>query len=274
MYMSIVFKCCSRPERAASPTESVLSVISHTAAHVPPPYVGNSRAGGSSSRNANSSNKRSKPNPNAYDDPHVNGSVNGRRDIFPAPPSSSVSHPSLPMPYAPNGLHPYDIHGPHALVNDWGGPPHGQLEGPGMPVARSAHSGLSISSATVLPTNLPVLSPIDTQAANAAGDTATEIGEGDGEGDDRTYCFCDRISYGEMIACDDANCEREWVCYFPLSWNGVFTKSAVPPYMHWPHSAPRWNVVLRRMQGKEECKARGEEQKAFWWRGRGRAVGS
>lgn len=38
-------------------------------------------------------------------------------------------------------------------------------------------------------------------------------GDNDGEQDDnRTYCFCDGISYGEMIACDDVNCEREWVC--------------------------------------------------------------
>jgi len=121
------------------------------------------------------------------------------------------------MSYPSNGLHSYDMPGAHTLVNDWGGPTHTQLEGPGMPVARSAHSGLSISSATVLTPNLPVVSPSDSQAANAAGDTATEIGEGDGEGDDRTYCFCDRISYGEMIACDDVNCEREWVRCICLS---------------------------------------------------------
>ena len=37
-------------------------------------------------------------------------------------------------------------------------------------------------------------------------------GDGDGDGDDgRTYCICDRVSFGEMIACDDENCEKEWV---------------------------------------------------------------
>jgi hypothetical protein len=44
--------------------------------------------------------------------------------------------------------------------------------------------------------------------------TPAEGGEAEGEGDDKTYCFCDGISYGEMIACDDANCEREWVLSF------------------------------------------------------------
>ncbi|KAG2365537.1 hypothetical protein BDR07DRAFT_1276922 [Suillus spraguei] len=187
-----------KQERLASPTESVLSVISHTVAPV---------TGGSSSRATNPSSRRSKPNPNTYDEPHINGSANGRRDIFPAPPSSSVSHPSLPITYGSNGLHPYDLPGAHTLANDWGAPPPGQLEGPGMPVVRNTHTSLSITG-------------------NAAGDTATEVGEGDGEGDDRTYCFCDGISYGEMIACDDVNCEREW---FHLACIGL----TVPPDGTW-----------------------------------------
>ncbi|KAG1773985.1 hypothetical protein EV702DRAFT_1200714 [Suillus placidus] len=199
-----------KPERAASPTESVLSVISHTVAPVSQAYVGTSRAGGSSSRATNPSSRRSKPNHNTYDEPHVNGSVNGRREIFPAPPSSSVSHPSLPIPYGSNGLHSYDIPGAHTLANDWGVPPLGQLEAP-LPV---------------LTPSLPLVSPSDTQAGNAAGDTATEVGEGDGEGDDKTYCFCEGISYGEMIACDDVNCEREW---FHLACIGL----TVPPDGTW-----------------------------------------
>jgi len=69
-----------------------------------------------------------------------------------------------------------------------------------MPVARSA----SIHSTPVI--------------ANNAVDT-TDAGDGDGDGDDRTYCFCDGVSYGEMIACDDEACEREWVCI-------LFTDSA------------------------------------------------
>lgn len=36
--------------------------------------------------------------------------------------------------------------------------------------------------------------------------------EGDGEGGDdvRTYCYCDRVSFGNMIGCDDKDCAREW----------------------------------------------------------------
>lgn len=68
-----------------------------------------------------------------------------------------------------------------------------------MPVAR----GTSIHPV------LPMIAPPAIGAA--AGHDGGEAGDGDGDGDDRTYCFCDGVSYGEMIACDDAQCEREWV---------------------------------------------------------------
>jgi len=27
------------------------------------------------------------------------------------------------------------------------------------------------------------------------------------------YCYCNRVSFGEMIACDYSDCEREWFHY-------------------------------------------------------------
>ncbi|KZP06836.1 molecular basis of histone H3k4me3 recognition By Ing4, partial [Athelia psychrophila] len=44
--------------------------------------------------------------------------------------------------------------------------------------------------------------------------------------DDRTYCFCDGTTYGEMIACDETDCEREW---FHLSCIG----RTIPPEGAW-----------------------------------------
>lgn len=35
-------------------------------------------------------------------------------------------------------------------------------------------------------------------------------GEGDIDVDEPTYCYCNSVSYGEMVACDAAECEREW----------------------------------------------------------------
>ncbi|KFM81442.1 Inhibitor of growth protein 1, partial [Stegodyphus mimosarum] len=39
--------------------------------------------------------------------------------------------------------------------------------------------------------------------------------------DEPTYCLCDQVSYGEMIGCDNDDCEREW---FHFSCVGLTTK--------------------------------------------------
>lgn len=130
-----------------------------------------------------SSVKRSRGQANAL------ANVDDNRQEFHHPPSSS--HPSLPAPYSA----PYDASSSRNGISEWA---TGQLEGPGMPVARNF---VSSAAASVAP-------EVDTDAG---------AGDGDGDGDDgRTYCFCDRVSFGEMIACDDENCEKEWVsiCYY------------------------------------------------------------
>lgn len=122
-----------------------------------------------------------------------------RREAFNVPPPSN--HPSLPLPYH-NG---YDL--PHSLPNTLNGaewnPPR-QLEGPGMPVPRNT-TGYDRLTPPILGSGGP-----------ATDGAATEGGDADGDGDDKTYCYCDRVSYGEMIACDDKSCEREWVTRFIL----------------------------------------------------------
>lgn len=169
----------SRTERAASPTESILSVASHLPASALPPPMSrqntSNRAGSSTS-----SVKRVRGQA-------VSAQAEDARPEFNHPPSSS--HPSLPVPFLNGSLNetPTARNG----VSEWA---IGQLEGPGMPVARSFAN----------PTP-PVVTEVDTDGGAAAA-------EADGDADDgKTYCFCERVSFGEMIACDDLNCEREWV---------------------------------------------------------------
>lgn len=38
----------------------------------------------------------------------------------------------------------------------------------------------------------------------------THAGSSGNEQDDQRYCFCNNVSYGDMIGCDDDDCEREW----------------------------------------------------------------
>ena len=172
-----------------------------------------------------------------------------------APPTSSSSHPSLPLPYV-NGISNHDINPPRTNgngVTEWA---HGQLEGPGMPVAR----------------NFPPLPPPDTGEGSVVGGA----GDNDGEQDDgRTYCICDRVSYGEMIACDDENCEKEWVrglcdfSYFGLT-NAIppFSFTAlVPSAMYRVGDPARGKMVLRDMFCEEK---RQETWEGWETKGRGR----
>lgn len=65
--------------------------------------------------------------------------------------------------------------------------------------------------------NGPIASATITKVSNGTSVETSGEGqpEGDGEQDDnKRYCFCNGVSYGEMIGCDDMNCEIEWVCGF------------------------------------------------------------
>lgn len=125
------------------------------------------------------------------------------------PPSSSTTHPSLI-----DADHVHEINGTGRGKSGHG---HGhgadagahQLEGPGVPGARaSTHSSL---------TNIGTMdgSPAPGGAAATPGTTGGDGGDGDGDAendDGKTYCFCENVSYGEMIGCDGPTCTREWVC--------------------------------------------------------------
>jgi hypothetical protein len=56
------------------------------------------------------------------------------------------------------------------------------------------------------------------QATPAYADAVDAEGAegGEGEGDGAVYCVCRQIGYGEMIGCDSADCEIEWVSYSSL----------------------------------------------------------
>ncbi|KDQ63090.1 hypothetical protein JAAARDRAFT_29087 [Jaapia argillacea MUCL 33604] len=241
-----------KTDRAASPTESLLSVTSH---------IPGSQQGGSNSRqsanhnntrngNGQSSNNkraRSTANPSTPNDTaYMYEPPNPRsKEIYNAPPSSSSTHPSLPQPYA-SGSGSRAIDAP-ALLPDPGEWTTGQLEGPGMPVARggatsglaSHHPSLAVAStSTTLLTTGGNVVPEPVSSSTVGADGVVDDGA-DGDGDDRTYCVCDRPSFGEMIACDDNTCEREW---FHLACIGL----DVPPKGTWFCEACRTKAKVKR----------------------------
>lgn len=63
-------------------------------------------------------------------------------------------------------------------------------------------------------------------AAEAAEAAAKEEEEEDEDGAEPVYCYCEQVSYGEMVACDGAQCTREW---FHLPCLGLSS----PPKGNW-----------------------------------------
>ncbi|ORY82697.1 hypothetical protein BCR37DRAFT_319093 [Protomyces lactucae-debilis] len=47
-------------------------------------------------------------------------------------------------------------------------------------------------------------------AAAAAAQAAAQAAAAAANEDEPTYCYCNQVSYGEMVACDGDECEREW----------------------------------------------------------------
>ncbi|KAG5960136.1 hypothetical protein E4U58_004754 [Claviceps cyperi] len=47
-------------------------------------------------------------------------------------------------------------------------------------------------------------------AADVNNSMQVEDDEGEIDADEPTYCYCNSVSYGEMVACDADGCEREW----------------------------------------------------------------
>lgn len=107
------------------------------------------------------------------------------------------------------------------------------LAGPGVPFARSAsvHSTVTNTNGNAGGGGRNGSAGVGTMSSVADGGN-TEAGDNDGDNDDgRTYCYCDGVSYGEMIACDDENCEREWVglvcfaLFFLVTDLGIFSST-------------------------------------------------
>lgn len=58
-----------------------------------------------------------------------------------------------------------------------------------------------------------------TASQQATPDAAgiARIAEADIDPSEPRYCYCNRVSYGEMVACDNDDCPREWVRYYFFS---------------------------------------------------------
>jgi hypothetical protein len=86
-------------------------------------------------------------------------------------------------------------------------------ESAGTTVKRSHKKGASQSAAAMQAIMQQAVQP-PTQSATKKQEGRTKAADDDeeAEGDENEpkYCYCRQVSYGEMVACDDKNCEKEW----------------------------------------------------------------
>lgn len=66
------------------------------------------------------------------------------------------------------------------------------------------------------------------------------------EQDDRTYCYCNQPSFGEMVGCENSDCPREW---FHIQCLGLKT---VPSEEHW--YCPECRTALEAQSGNKKRK--------------------
>lgn len=56
----------------------------------------------------------------------------------------------------------------------------------------------------------PLIQQVQAADTDASSSMQGDDEEGDIDADEPTYCYCNSVSYGEMVACDADGCEREW----------------------------------------------------------------
>ena len=251
-----------RTDRAGSPTESLLSVTSHQqqlpALSAPPAYATSATPSGSArpTNARNPANNKRRPRPAATPTDTANGASASSLAA-----AGAGEHPGVTSSHSAHVASSYTT--PSMTAGGWSGPVHAQLEGPGMPVARSmvaTHpavlTGPGVDGGGGSAVGVGGGGVAGNGASMDAGDGADDGAEAD---DGRLYCYCQVGSYGDMVACDDTECKHEWVspilhslfCERKTGLNGCLSVcSAVPFGVHWARRRTRRRVVLRYVQSQ------------------------
>jgi hypothetical protein len=158
------------------------------ASHIPPARAGQANTGATNREGSNTSGtRRGTGRPSNVSTPVTQEAFALPHPRLEQPPSASTSHPSLPPPLAQS----------HIMANqEWARAP---LDGPGV----------------VRDESLPIPN---------AEDSAVEGDEE--EPDTNLYCICRKVSYGQMIGCDNHECPYLWVSHAAVHDHHVLMDSA------------------------------------------------
>lgn len=134
---------------------------------------------------------------------------------LPGPPSGlarqSSAGPGTPKPSTPAGSRAGSVGPRHALTVKKAKP-----QQPLRKAALTAKAGISKKrrkggGSRASPSTTADDESVASEAGTEDEDMAGAGGEGeDDESDDTKYCFCQRVSFGDMVACDNDNCQLQW----------------------------------------------------------------
>src|SRR5437762_105381 len=81
-----------------------------------------------------------------------------------------------------------------------------------LPQRSASTTGLTLPSQTTSNVGTPTSAARAGQKRKAATAFRRDslVDEVTADEDSQVYCFCQQVSFGEMAACDNENCEREW----------------------------------------------------------------
>jgi hypothetical protein len=80
----------------------------------------------------------------------------------------------------------------------------------GLPVKRSHKKGAGLAAQAAAMQAKRVTKDPNEDAASSMADGEQDDDDDEANGEEAIYCYCQGISYGEMVACDAENCPREW----------------------------------------------------------------
>ena len=79
-----------------------------------------------------------------------------------------------------------------------------------IPQRSASNTGLSAPVTATVGTPIPSVRTGQKRKAATAFRRDSSVDEAAADEDTQVYCFCQQVSFGEMVACDNENCEREW----------------------------------------------------------------
>ena len=105
---------------------------------------------------------------------------------------------------------------------------------------------------TLVPSQSSTPTPRDKKRkANTAFRRDPAVDEVTADEDSTVYCFCQQVSFGEMVACDNEACEREW---FHLPCVGLTS----PPQGTWYCEDCQVKLLTQKQRGQTEKKKVGK----------------